>query len=553
MKKKVISLFLAVMLVTLAGCSGSDNNTEKTITGNEEIQNMEGADTTGTPLSGDVDIWAPYEETVTLRTVTSEIANAVYPEGDDVTSNVWTREYKERFNVEVVTDWVSDEYDTKLNLSIAEGDLPDVFHVNESQLQQLVDADLIWDLTDIYETYASDAVKSYISSDPDCLEAGQRNGRLYGIPQMHYGPLEQLDYVWIRKDWRENLNLDEPETMDDLVEIMRAFMKEYGGYGMGAEQTLDHLNLLAVGWGAHPDAWIRTDDGQIAYGSVQPEMKAALEAWSEWYKEGILSPDFAMMDLEKMNQDVISGKVGVQPFYQWWGWNPGKDVVSALGKDAYFEPFQIPGATGEEVLQTLTFANISYTVVSKSCEHPEAALKLINLYGYILDDAAGKEDQEWIDSFTMNDMAHVVGAFRVLNPNSGDIDYTQTIEALKAQDPSGITTVGAMQRYNDNIEWMEKQTPSALGSVLQIGLGRCSYGIAKNIIDNGKYIRSELKGITPDTLINSGTTLEDILTEGFTKIIIGDQPIDYFDTVVDNWKAAGGEQVTLEMNEIYNQ
>ena len=62
----------------------------------------------------------------------------------------------------------------KLNLSIAEGDLPDVFHVNESQLQQLVDADLIWDLTDIYETYASDAVKSYISSDPDCLEAGQR-------------------------------------------------------------------------------------------------------------------------------------------------------------------------------------------------------------------------------------------------------------------------------------------------------------------------------------------------------------------------------------------
>ena len=110
-----------------------------------------------------------------------------------------------------------------------------------------------------------------------------------------------------------------------------------------------------------------------------------------------------------------------------------------------------------------------------------------------------------------------------------------------------------MQRYNDNIEWMEKQTPSALGSVLQIGLGRCSYGIAKNIIDNGKYIRSELKGITPDTLINSGTTLEDILTEGFTKIIIGDQPIDYFDTVVDNWKAAGGEQVTLEMNEIYNQ
>ena len=86
-----------------------------------------------------------------------------------------------------------------------------------------------------------------------------------------------------------------------------------------------------------------------------------------------------------------------------------------------------------------------------------------------------------------------------------------------------------------------------------MSLGRCAYGIAKDIVDNGKYVKSELKGITPETIVNSGSTLDDILTEGFTKIIIGDQPIDYFDTVVENWKAAGGEQATNEMNGIYNQ
>ena len=64
-------------------------------------------------------------------------------------------------------------------------------------------------------------------------------------------------------------------------------------------------------------------------------------------------------------------------------------------------------------------------------------------------------------------------------------------------------------------------------------------------------MKSELKGFTPETILNTGTTLDDILTEGFTKIIIGDQPIEYFDTVVENWKKAGGEQATKEMNELY--
>ena len=53
--------------------------------------------------------------------------------------------------------------------------------------------------------------------------------------------------------------------------------------------------------------------------------------------------------------------------------------------------------------------------------------------------------------------------------------------------------------------------------------------------------------------MDSGSTLDDILTEGFTRIIIGDKPADYFDTVVKDWKTAGGEQATKEMNEIYNK
>ena len=58
-------------------------------------------------------------------------------------NNLWTKIWKERFNVEVLADWVSIEYDTKLNLAIASKAIPDAFRANTVQFNQLIAADLI--------------------------------------------------------------------------------------------------------------------------------------------------------------------------------------------------------------------------------------------------------------------------------------------------------------------------------------------------------------------------------------------------------------------------
>jgi putative aldouronate transport system substrate-binding protein len=542
LKRFVASVLIASMAFSMVACSSGKKDTK---------DDTESKETVAATEKGDIDIWAPYDETVKISTVTSEYASAVYPEGDDCTNNVWTRAYKEKFNVDLVTDWVSDEYDTKLNLAIAESNLPDVFHVNASQLKQLIEADLIWDLSDVYDTYASDRIKGYMDADQETFESGKVDGKLYGIPMMHWGYIDQPDYIWIRKDWKDSLNLKDPETMDDVVNICKAFMKEHGGYGMAVDQTLDYLNLLAIAWGAHPDMWLKAEDGSIVYGSIQPEMKEALAAWQEWYKEGIICSDFATYDFNKMVEADVAGTVGVQPFYQWWGYNPGVDTVKNLGPEAIFEPYQIPSANGKEVLQSVFYANGSYTVVSKKCKHPEAALKLINYYGYMIDDSTGKEDKETISAFTDNDMAHVVGAFRVLNPNCDYDQYVQVSAALQSGDTSKLTTSGMWQKYNNSVEYKNNQTPAAVGDFLQQGNDRCAYKLAKDVLDNNKYIKSELWGVSPEQLLSYGTTLEDILTEGFTKIILGEESVDYFDTVVENWMAAGGEAVTAAMNEQY--
>lgn len=167
--------------------------------------------------------WAtPYEETVQV-TVAREDGHWEFPERDDVTSNLWTRVFKDALNVEVVTDWVSKDYYTKLNLAIASKDLPDVFVVKDVQLQQLMDAGLIADITEVYEEYASDTLKGFMDIEDSIFETAKRDGRLYAIPRLYSGYHPQL--LWLRNDWMEQTQKEAPKTVDELEEILLAMQE----------------------------------------------------------------------------------------------------------------------------------------------------------------------------------------------------------------------------------------------------------------------------------------------------------------------------------------
>ena len=43
--------------------------------------------------------------------------------------------------------------------------------------------------------------------------------------------------LWLRKDWMDALGLEEPETMEDAIEIVRAFVEQDPG-GNGAGNTI---------------------------------------------------------------------------------------------------------------------------------------------------------------------------------------------------------------------------------------------------------------------------------------------------------------------------
>lgn len=548
MNKKAIAFSLSVILTaSLTACGTSKHSNEK-----DAVKTTTDSATTQTYKKKD---WRkPYTKPVTLTTVRAE-QSADFPKGDDLTNNIWTRSYKDKFNVNVKTDWVSSDYDTKINLAIASKSLPDVFLVNGVQFNQLKEAGLLCDLTKAYETTASDTTRSYMEEEKDIFETAKDNGKLYAIPRLYDGDILSPKYVWLRKDWMKKIGADAPKSMDDLEQIFLDMMDKGAEYGLSVQQDFTPLFDLAPAWHASPNIWIKTKGGKIEYGSVQPEMKKALAAWADWYKKGIIKSDFSTMDMNAVNQDAINGKVGVMTGQSSWGWIVGKDLVNNQGVDAEFQPCRIPSVDGKEVRTPIQFPNLGYIAVSKNCKNPEAVIKLINYYNYVVFDAVNKGDMtiDEMTKYTGGNMAHVTDMFRVRNPMD---DYNRLVEiqdAIKSGDKSKITSGIGLECYEGSLKWINNKEPEGYGYASQFGNPDCSLLIGKDIVDKDLFNRSEVKGVTPDVLLNYGSTLDDLLLEGFTKIVMGAKPVDYFNTLVKDWKAAGGDQATAAVNEMYGK
>lgn len=502
------------------------------------------------------DWMTPFDEPVTITIANELHDNAVFPEGDDIENNIWIRAFEEKFNVIVETEWISDDwsnYQTKMNLAIASQSLPDIFYVSASQFKQLQEANAIMDISDIYNQYASDNLREVMDSQQDIMETVLVDGKMYGLPHLHYGYLDKPNYIWLRKDWMEDGGHSAPETLDELEAILTNFVEVYGGYGMAVDQTLDYLLTMSPSFGAYHDIWVEAEDGTIQYSSIQPEMKEALATFARWYEEGLIDPEFATKDYNAMMQGVSDGKTGSQLFPQWWGYAIGPDVIRNNGENAYFEPYRLPSANGVQVSHPVKFPNDRYTVVNANCENPEALMKLTSYFNYIINDALllGDINAEEMDAYTGNNIMHVTGPFYFMDPRGELTQYIEVQEALKNDGAIDFTNPNSLVKYEGCLKFLKDGDPDGIGFVLQVGADRCGYGLGKEDLETDNYVRSKLWGATPDVLLEYGSTLTDLLKEGFTKIVIGAEPIDYFDTLVENWKTAGGQDATDAVNEMY--
>ncbi|MEG0485626.1 MAG: extracellular solute-binding protein [Oscillospiraceae bacterium] len=534
--KKALSLLLAITLAcSLAACGAQPAPSSSVASAPEVPQNTD-------PLG-------KYEEPVKLTTVRSMVAGYTYPEGDDIYDNPYTRATQEELNVSVDCEWVVDasQYNTKLSTMLASGDLPDYFSCDASTMYELAEENLIYDIGEVYNTFAGEELRSYCDGFKEGFDSAKIDGKLYGMPNLGFGTISLPNILWIRSDWLEKYDLQAPKSMDDLVNIAKTFRDKEGANGFAIEKGmfdgLDNVVSYFNAYHAYPRIWIEKD-GKIEYGSVQPETREALLFLQNMYKDGLIDKEFGAKDVNKVNEDLVNGKVGIMSGLNWACFWPLTDSLKA-NPDARWKPYAVPSVDDKPVKLQANWPVDSYIVINKDCKNPEAIIKMLNQFIKVTAEMRFPAEK-------YNGLDWQAGYISYPNPIREYEHHVLLAEALETRDTSALAVAPSLQtNYDACLTWLNEQNPEGFGVYYQRSK-EGSFGVIKEYIDSDNILLTALKGSDPTGYANIKSTLLTMEMEAFTKIIMG-APIEDFDKFVENWEKLGGTAATEEINAIYNK
>lgn len=554
--KKIILCVLIINLLILCGC-GDSGATPSTRENAETKEEYEAALYTArtTPYGK-----YPEQLTYTLGKL-SGANNSNLPDGETYENNAYTRLLNERLNVQNqdVFEAMDEQYTDNVTMVIAQNDLPDVMIVEDlDELQYLVDNDMIADLTDSYNNCMSDTIKNiYGSYGRDILDVVTFGGKIMAIPETNISDGPNL--IWLRKDWMDALGLSAPRTLSDVEEIIRQFKEKdpghngagntvglvcdtslCGGCGYSSEYTLD---IIFAAYGAFPKQWIYDEDGNVVYGSVQPEAKEALAHIHELYKEGILDQDFLMRTSSNLIELIVDGQCG--SFFGPW-WAPNNPLMQAVeqNKDAEWQPYLI--ATEKSGLTSYHTQNPSgkYIVVRKGYEYPEIACKIVSvLFDYLRYN--DRDNQEIVDYYKEN-------VDPTARPFAINVDYNNALQICYGE----LNHVFAGDKSADDLNVLEYSYYEACESYLKDAenasaedwAAYTSRITACKILNDGRTnkVESLYFGET-ETMVTDWWSLENLESDTYLKIVTGESSLDEFDRFVENWYQNGGETITKEV------
>ena len=563
MKKRIFWLSVVVLIIAfvLAACGSDDTDTGSSAVGGADAGGgtAGGAAAAVSPAGHDpgahqtppVGNWyVPFEHPVSISGVLDMGADWSFEGSDSIHDNHWIRTWAEELNIHVDWLWAAQgDYVQRMNMSIAAGNLPDVFRVNNIQFRQLQEAGLLMDITHYYNTYASQRIRDRELTDPFTIHNYKVDGRLYGVPHYYYGIIDQPRFLWVRRDWYEALGSPQINTVADLENLARSFMTEFGAdYGISTSNTMEWLFFTGPMFGVYLGDmvlseyfWYPDATGRIRAGVTHPEFRTALEHWQRWFDEGLLSRDFMNMDDMRAHEDVVNSRVGIQPWWQWWGWMNGPHLVGTTGIDeSYMIPLLLPTIDGGPARARIAFPNHWITVVHRDAQNPAAAMKLISHVDHIMFSPDADLTPAQLSAFTDGQREHVPGPFKILDPQADMLQRIHVQHALDTGDTSDLFTAGMQKKHADSVAWIEERDPMGLGAYLQMGFPGSAYARALYLIESDNLILSSMWGPPPaefDQTANTG----DIIAMGVMQIIMGNQPVDYLDTILAEWYASGGQ------------
>lgn len=269
----------------------------------------------------------------------------------------------------IVTD--ADQYGTKLQAAVSGGKVPDVFYIEQSNLQSYVHAGVLMDITDQVAESGVDldniwpyGVDSYRF---DGTLQGTPEGRLYGLPK-DVGPFAFGYNVTMLQ--AAGIPLPDKEkgyTWDEFVEVTKELTTDTNGDG-----TVDQWgtglnvqwNLQSLVWSNGGD-WTNADRTEVTVDT--PEFAEALQWFADLTNVYEVTPNASDAATLDTYQRWMAGEIGFFPVGPW-----DVSVYNTLDFEYDLIPWPI-GATGEPATWTGSLG----IGVSATSGNPDAAVQLV--------------------------------------------------------------------------------------------------------------------------------------------------------------------------------
>lgn len=225
---------------------------------------------------------------------------------------VW-KEIERRTGVSI--NWqvtASDQYDDSMAPRMGSGrDLPDMLSLPEGWDQvKASNAGLIVAISDYIDEENTPNIQRFFKQFPDVRKYFTApDGKIYALGSVSAdaGYSDPFGLI-IRQDWLDKLGLDEPGTLDEWYQVLKAFRTgDPNGNGKqdeipyfaasqgGSSNPLEVLFAFGGAFGLHlqySGGWYVQDSGKVYYEWIDPRIRELLAWGSKLYREKLIDQDF---------------------------------------------------------------------------------------------------------------------------------------------------------------------------------------------------------------------------------------------------------------------
>lgn len=456
--------------------------------------------------------------------------NATYlSKNPDIDNDPYVKKLEELTNTKIKFKVLQDPFSKSMDVMFASGDLPNVIATgggfgssNGIALQQALQAGMFMPLNDLIDKYGPE-LKKFIPKE--AWERETYNGKIYGIPQ--FITVAERSSTYIRMDLLEKTGLPVPKTVDEMVNVLRAFKKLGVAQPYVGRQNFEQMDTFFGAFDVLPNQWtVDTAGNPVPKFFNTANMQQALQTYRTLYEEGLMSKEFLTQTKVQYQNVINTGKAGM---FQANANNfiPLQTGLSKNVPEAKLalipSPIGPDGSGGYSLIDEVTRA----FMITKNTKNPEVIVKFLN---WMLTDEATK-----FFTYGLEGKDHTV--------ENGVIKYDpKTDEQIRSESFRAWLWMIQDNTYN---KLLLEASP----------LGKQLIDDFKNIV--AKEGRENIRWNPPLTSLDAKPTLNlnagipPMVLEAMSKTVVGEKPVSDWPKVVAQWKQQGGDQALTEAADAY--